>query len=135
MSIRGSCLCGAVQYEVSEPFQLVGNCHCSRCRKANGAAYVTWGILVPGSFRWTSGEEFVENYASSPGTARSFCRQCGSSLASSHAGVVGEVVLGSVDGDPGTVPGAHIFVASKASWHEITDTLPQFQEWPPGFAS
>lgn len=134
MTIKGSCLCGAVTYEVTEPFQFLGNCHCSICRKANGAAFVTWGIVKRGTFRWTAGEEFVQGYESSPGNTRCFCKRCGSSLASSHAGVVGEVVVGSVDGDPGARPSEHIFVKSRASWHEITDALPQHQAWPPGGA-
>jgi hypothetical protein len=135
MSIKGSCLCGAVTYEVTEPFQFLGNCHCSQCRKSNGAAFATWGILNPGTFQWTSGQEFVQSYETSPGNARCFCKQCGSTLASTHSGVVGEVVVGTVDGDPGARPREHIFVGSKAAWHEITDTLPQHEEWPPGFAS
>jgi hypothetical protein len=44
----------------------------------------------------------------------------------------GEVVLGTVDGDPGARPGEHIFVGSKAPWYEIVDALPQFEGWPPG---
>ena len=44
---------------------------------------------------------------------------------------VGEVVAGTVDGDPGTCPREHIFVGSKAPWHDIADRLPQYEEWPP----
>ena len=133
MSIKGSCLCGAVTYAVTAPFELVGNCHCSRCRKANGAAFVTWGIVRPESFRWTSGEERVRRYESSPGHERCFCERCGSSLASAHHGVVGEVVMGTVEDDAGAAPREHIFVGSKAPWHRITDALPQHEAWPPGF--
>jgi hypothetical protein len=132
MSIKGSCLCGAVTYEVAAPFQFLGNCHRTMCRKANGAAYVTCGILNPGTFRWTSGERLIESYVSSPGNTRCFCSRCGSSLASAHGDVVGEVVAGSLDNDPGMRPREHIFVASKAPWHEITDDLPQHRAWPPG---
>jgi hypothetical protein len=134
MTISGSCLCGAVGYEITGSFALVGNCHCSICRKSNGAAFVTWGIIRPEQFQWTAGEECIEGYQSSPGRTRCFCRKCGSPLASSHSGKVSEVVLGTVDGDPGMRPGEHIFVGSKASWYEITDTLPQYEEWPPGVA-
>jgi hypothetical protein len=135
MSIKGSCLCGAVAYEVTAPFQFLGNCHCSRCRKSNGAAFVTWGILNPGTFKWTSGESLVRSYESSPGNARCFCVKCGSALASAHAGVIGEVVIGTVDGDPGDTPREHIFVGSKACWYQITDGLPQHAEWPPGLGN
>ena len=134
MSISGSCLCGSVKYEIAGEFQVVGNCHCSLCRKAHGAAFATWGIIDPRQFRWTAGEDFVQAYESSPGRTRCFCRRCGASLASAHDGAVGEVALGTVDGDPGLRPSEHIFVGSKAVWHEITDALPQHAEWPPGFA-
>jgi hypothetical protein len=45
---------------------------------------------------------------------------------------VGEVAAGTLDGDPGVRPREHIFVGSKAPWHEITDALPQYAQWPPG---
>jgi hypothetical protein len=96
-----------------------------------GAAFATWGIIKPELFRWTSGEGFIETYESSPGRDRCFCKKCGAPLVSTHSGVVGEVVAGTVDGDPGARPREHIFVASRASWHEITDALPQYDEWPP----
>ena len=133
MSVKGSCLCGSVVYEVTGPLKFMGNCHCSICRKSHGAAYATWGIISPEQFRWISGEEFVQHYESSPGRTRCFCKKCGSPLAGAHSGVVGEVVVGTIDGDPGTRPQEHIFVGSKALWHDIVDTLPQHEGWPPGF--
>ena len=133
MTIEGGCLCGAVRYAISGEFQVVGNCHCSMCRKSNGAAYVTWGLFDPAQFKWTAGEDFVGSHRSSANVERRFCTKCGSSLASAHDGHISEVTLGTVDGDPGARPREHIFVGSKAPWHEITDSLPQHQEWPPGF--
>lgn len=133
MAITGSCLCGAIGYEIMGSFEAIGHCHCSMCRKSQGAAFATWGMIKPERFRWTSGVELVEAYASSPARARCFCRRCGSPLVSTHCGKVTEVVLGSVDGDPGARPREHIFVRSKARWFEIADALPQFEEWPPSF--
>jgi hypothetical protein len=133
MAITGSCLCGTVRYEIDGSFAMAGHCHCSICRKSHGAAFVTWAILErPQQFRWTAGTEEVTAYASSPGRERCFCRKCGSSLVATHGGKVTEVVLATVDGDPGVRPREHIFVGSKAPWYEITDGLPQFEEWPPG---
>jgi hypothetical protein len=65
------------------------------------------------------------------GRERCFCGKCGSPLASTHHGV-GEVVLASVDGEPGVRPREHIFVGSKAPWDEIADALPRHDAWPPG---
>lgn len=135
MVIKGSCLCGTVRYEVTGPVEVVGHCHCSICRKSHGAAFATWMIINSDQFRWTSGVESVAEYESSPGRERCFCKRCGSPLAASHAGQVTEVVLGTADGDPGVRPREHIFVGSKAPWYEITDSLPQSEEWPPGMDS
>ena len=135
MAMSGSCLCGSVTYEIAGALKFIGHCHCSMCRKSHGAAFATWGIVDPGQFRWTSGAEHVEGYDSSPGARRCFCRKCGSPLVAMHEGAVGEVVVGTIDGDPGARPREHIFVGSKAPWHEITDTLPQFAQWPPAAAA
>ena len=131
MAVSGSCLCGAVNYEITGSFGGAGHCHCPMCRKSHGAAFVTWAFVTPDQFRWTSGTEFVEGYASSPGRERCFGRKCGSPLVATHSGKVTEVVLGTVNGDPGVRPSEHIFTGSKACWYEIADALPQFEEWPP----
>ena len=133
MALTGGCLCGAVRYEIAGTLGRTGHCHCSMCRKSHGAAFVTWAMVEPEQFRWTSGTELVTQYESSPGRARCFCSRCGSALVSMHCGDVLEVALGSTDGDPGVRPGEHIFVGSRACWYEIADALPRFEEWPPGF--
>ncbi len=101
------------------------------CRKAHGAAFGTYASVEPGDFRWMEGEELVTAYESSPGERRLFCRVCGSSLGGVGSSDLRLVTLGTVDGDPGTRPEAHIFAASRAPWHEITDELPQYEEWSP----
>ena len=41
------------------------------------------------------------------------------------------IPLGSLDDDPVVKPVDHIFVSSKADWHEITDDLPTYKDGPP----
>lgn len=129
--IHGSCLCQAVTYEASEP-TLSLNCHCSRCRKWQGAAFASVLRVSTGNFKILQGEDAIARYRSSPGAERCFCKICGSSLFTlrSDLGRV-HVRLGTVDGDPGIRPSGHIFVGSKAPWFEITDSLPQHDEAPP----
>ena len=102
------------------------------CRKAHGAAFATFASVRPEEFRWTSGADLVSAFESSPGEERLFCTKCGSSLGASTGGRIDSVTLGTVDGDPGIRPRSHIFVGSKAEWHEIEDDLPRFEEQPPG---
>jgi hypothetical protein len=130
----GSCLCGQVRYELAGPGQFINHCHCSMCRKAHGAAFRTRASVGRADFRFVAGEELVQRYRSSPGTERSFCRVCGANLVSffdDRPDVLG-FPLGTLDDDPGVKPVAHMHVASKAPWHDITDDLPCFETVPPG---
>ena len=132
MLITGACLCGAVRYEINGQLLDAGNCHCSMCRKAHGAAYATYANVDPEEFHWVCGEELLSCYESSPNSGRIFCSVCGSTLGGTEDGRIDSVTLGTVECDPGIRPRSHIFVGSKAPWHEITDGLPRFEEWPPG---
>jgi len=58
------------------------------------------------------------------------CASCGSFLFSVvRDGEYVHVGMGSLIDSPSIQPTAHIFVGSKAPWHEITDDLPQFEEY------
>ena len=131
MAIKGGCLCGKVRYEVTGPLFGVDHCHCSMCRRQHGAAFSTYADFDPGDFTWISGEDLVKLYETPSGGGWCFCSECGSTLAGTDKGKISTVTLGTVEGDPGIKPEAHIFVGSKAPWYEISDDLPQFEERPP----
>jgi hypothetical protein len=130
----GRCLCGTVRYEIDGPFSNMAHCHCSMCRKHHGSAYATWAVAPIAGFRYTQGESSVGRYESSAGFRRSFCTVCGSVVPDGieSSGLV-ICPAGNLEGDPGVEPGLHMFVGSKARWHEITDNLPRFEEYPPQF--
>jgi hypothetical protein len=131
--LKGSCLCAGVTYEITGPLDEARNCHCSMCRKAHGAAFRSRASVRSGDFRLTAGENLVTWYESSPGTQRGFCSRCGSPLLSrfEESPEVRGLPLGCLDKDPGVKPAMHIFVASKAPWFEIIDSLPRYKEGPP----
>jgi hypothetical protein len=130
--LRGSCLCGQVRYEVSGKLCDPLNCHCSMCRKAQGAAFRSRARVQSRDFRWTSGEHLLTFFESSPGNHRGFCRVCGSPILSKFDadGSVLSLPLGTLDDDPGIRPQMHVYVASKAPWFTISDDLPQFAVLP-----
>lgn len=130
--IQGSCLCGTVRFQLEGNPQFINHCHCSMCRKVHGAAFGSFLHAGGRGFSWLSGEAEVQHFDSSPGNRRAFCKTCGSSvpvLEEEGAHVI--IPAGSLDDDPGVRPIVHIHTASKAGWFEITDTLPQFPEFPP----
>ena len=131
---RGSCLCGGVRFAVAGDLGRALNCHCGMCRKAHAAAFRTRAVVRRDAVTWISGEDLIARYESSASTVRTFCRRCGTRLVSEFAEepAVYGIPLALFDEDPGVRPAMHIFVGSKAPWHEITDDLPQFPGPPPG---
>ena len=129
--VRGSCVCGDVQFEMSEPFDIIHNCHCSRCRKARAAAHTTNGFLADTGLKFTSGEEHVKTYLLPEANAfgQAFCEKCGGKVPRhNQARNMYSVPLGSLDDDPGQKPHSHIYIDSKADWDEVTGDLPRFAE-------
>lgn len=129
--MTGSCLCGAVGFELEAPASPIELCHCGRCRKAYGSAFAATLYVGAGRFRWTRGEDRAAVYDAPirdhpPAYRHVFCRDCGSSLpiVRSDAGLV-EIPAGAIDGDLAARPIRHIFVACKAPWFEIADDLPR----------
>lgn len=127
-------MCGAVRFEVTEPFVSAAYCHCTRCQRRTGTAAAASARIVPGSLRVTSGEELIAEWdPGDGGFAKCFCSACGSALWSRHAeSGATSVRLGVVDGDPGIRPQWHQFVAYAASWEDILDDgLPRYAEAKP----
>jgi hypothetical protein len=127
MNITGSCLCGAIAYEVTAPFAHFRHCYCSRCRKASGASHATNAVVPPESFRWIRGESEVVRFdlPQAASFATGFCRRCGSQMP--HLTRSGRSVIvpaGSLDADPGERPRQHAFWSSRAPWTESPGDLP-----------
>jgi hypothetical protein len=127
-SLRGSCACGAVQYEVTDEFRYAANCHCSRCRAATGSAFKPFAGIERDRLRLTGGADrlLIDGEDDLNDTR---CGACGSLLFSVvRDGAWVHVAMGSLVDAPRIRPSEHIYVGSKAPWFEITDDRPQNQE-------
>jgi hypothetical protein len=142
-SVRGSCLCGGIKFEITGPLMSPLNCHCSQCRKQHGAAFRSRMRVKADDVRWLQGEDLIKFYETSRGYLRGFCRNCGSPVINkngpnwkSPAEFPGGgapqhgIPLGLLD-NPAVRPACHTFVDSKAAWYDITDDLPQYPGYPP----
>ncbi len=132
MVLRGSCLCGAVRYEIDGALGPIVCCHCSMCRKAQGTAFGTNAPVEASRFRIVAGADVLREYRSSASKSRSFCGTCGSPIHSRHDGRAEvRVRIGTLDTPIEARPVAHIHVASKAEWDVIADALPQHAAFEP----
>lgn len=129
--IEGGCLCGAIRFEIDAfvgPFEL---CHCARCRKASGSAFVSGIGVKVADFSWISGREWIRLFEAPviewpPGYQTAFCIRCGSPAPHFEEGDEWfELAAGLLDGNPGIRPDRHIFVECGSSWYAIADELPR----------
>ena len=123
---KGSCLCGAVSYEVAAPLHPPDACHCSQCRKQSGHYWASTDVAR--ADLTIHGAEKLTWFRSSEKVRRGFCSTCGSALFWDpvRKDLVG-VAMGAFDQPTDTQLGIHIFVAEKGDYYDIADGLPQNQ--------
>ena len=128
--LKGSCCCGAIQFELSEQPMMLASCHCSRCRKV-GASQIAF--VTSNSFKLLSGKEHIAVFKATPPYQynRCFCSTCGSAL--------GEILSQDdtfpiaahcIDSELTITNAFHEFVSEKPSWLEIGDSARQFEGHP-----
>jgi hypothetical protein len=127
--LSGRCECGTVRYRVADAFRYAADCHCSRCRAATGSAFKAFAGIEREKLALTAGQDSLLVVGEEDANDTR-CGVCGSLLFSVvRDGASVHVAMGSLVDDPSIRPSAHIFVGSKAPWFEITDDLPQFEEY------
>ena len=128
----GSCLCGGLRYEIQGKIGDIVQCHCRKCRKANVKAIETNAPIQKEDFKIVQGEHLLKKFQSTATTQRCFCADCGSPIISikTETPDVYRLRIGTLDTALTQTPTQHIFVASKAEWDTICDTLPQYAERP-----
>ena len=128
MSVKGSCDCQGVVFELIGELRDVVFCHCSQCRKTSGhywaatqVSKVNLNLIKATSLSW---------YDSSDKARRGFCSVCGSSMFYERKGIDKiSVSAGSLEIPTSLDRMRHIYVASKGDYYDISDDLPQFEEY------
>ncbi len=116
--IKGSCLCGAVKFEIEGQLSNASHCHCRLCQKAHGAAFASYAEANENDLEILTGAQLIKQYQSSPHTSRSFCGICGSNLFwkdSNNKGII-DVALACLDSGFDESVSRHIYTESKAGW-------------------
>jgi len=125
MRREGGCSCGAVRYRVQGEPRVVSHCHCDHCRRASGAAFVTWAEFASEQYRLLQGSP--RTHRSKPSVCREFCPACGTQLTyrdernAEHL----DVTVCSLD-DPETLrPVDHLWCERMLGWVTAADALPR----------
>jgi hypothetical protein len=124
--LEGGCLCGKIRYRAAgQPYDIT-HCHCTLCRRASGAAFVTWFSVPARGFSFVRGAP--ARYASTPAALRTFCAACGTPLTFQLHSAPDEidVTLCSLDDPNRLTPEDHTFVRNRLHWVALADGLPQY---------
>ena len=130
--IAGSCFCGQNQFEITEPAVDTHHCHCSICRRLQGAAFVTLSIFPRTGFKWTKGGD-LQTFHSSDKVHRNRCKNCGSPLTIDLDALPNLIAVSranlEVTGEPGHPAQTlrHAFWPDRVPWLQISDNLPKAQ--------
>jgi hypothetical protein len=131
--VRGACLCGAIQFEITPPYLGFWYCHCERCQRSSGSAHASNIFMKPEQFKWLKGENNITLFIHKEAEdyPRAFCKTCGSPVPRfSRDGVRWVVQAGLLEYDPGIQPTDNIFWPLHAPWYVNPDGLPNHEKRP-----
>ena len=125
----GACQCGALHFHAELPSKWVAHCHCSMCRRAHGAAFVTWVGMDAARCAIDDTRQTLRWYASSPSAERGFCSHCGSMIFFRAERWAGElhIALAHFHDPVDRAPQAHAFWDAHVDWVALdpNDGLPR----------
>lgn len=127
----GSCLCGAVAFEISGAAVAEGYCHCRYCATWSGAPVSPLVVLPAGSIRLTRGAEHIATYNKTPTANRKFCTKCGGHVLCELPDEELEEFYPDTVPDYPFTPSFHLYYASKTL--AMADGLPKFRDMPAEF--
>jgi hypothetical protein len=127
--MKGSCMCGAIEYEVSSLDMPIIFCHCTTCRKAHAAPYAPTAGVMREHFQWVRGKEKLSSFESSQGKLRHFCSLCGTHLIAERPEQPHVILrVATLDEDPSKRPEAHIWTSHDVEWLD-ENGAPRYDEW------
>lgn len=133
--VSGACLCGALRFSVALPARWVAHCHCSRCQRAHGAAFVTWVGLLDEAVDIVNPHGVLTWYQAAE-ASRGFCSRCGSPLFFKSPRYPGElhIARAAFTNELAQLPECNVFYDTHALWAERVESLPceDDPEWSQG---
>ena len=126
--IKGSCLCGGVQYEYDGELTELAVCHCEMCKRAQGTPFVTNSPIKSERFRIVTGKDLLKAYFSSEKKQRVFCVNCGSPLYSQRIDIpeVLRLRVGTVTSGKIPPPDYQQYCESVSDWFVLSDDMPRY---------
>jgi hypothetical protein len=129
---EGGCACGEVRYRLTSEPLFVHCCHCRRCQRQTGSAFVVNILIETDRVELLAGEpERVDVPRGGSGKQKIWrCPSCQIALYSQYTrATVRFVRAGTLDEPASVTPDVHIFTSTKLSWVTLPDSVPAFTSY------
>jgi hypothetical protein len=130
--LSGGCLCGVIEFSLSDDFSAFYQCHCKQCQHLTGSAFASNLITTPDNIEWLKGADNIKKYEHpSRDFAKAFCGSCGSAVPfvnKSRRSLI--VPAGSLNTFPAIRPQANIFTSEEACWLKPGQGAKEFEGFP-----
>ena len=129
--MKGKCLCGQVEFEISGNLPNLYQCHCNLCKKTTGTSSCSSLVIDSDKIKWIKGKDKISTYTKENGFITNFCSTCGSPVPNKMN--IGEYIwvpAGSLEGPINRKVAVHIFTESKASWEQETSNCKNIESGP-----
>ena len=125
---HGNCLCGAVRFTAQLPSKWVVHCHCTRCQRAHGAAFVTWVGFETTQVQIDNAQHALRwfNHPTMGNSQRGFCSHCGSPMFFRSERYEGELHIARAlfTTELDRIPESHVYYGSRVDWVNVDSHLP-----------
>jgi hypothetical protein len=132
--LYGSCNCGFITYQVTEPFEFQVACHCTQCQKHSQSAFSLTALIAANAFRVTAGTPRQWTKIGDSGTRYVcyFCPQCGNRIYHQNPERPEKVrvKLGTLEDTVHIRPDVHIWTQYKQRWFSLPEGVASFPGQP-----
>ena len=128
--MKGSCLCGTIEFSVRDLGKSIYQCHCSLCRKQGGSASNSGTVVPLSQLTWIGGKEHIKSWVKDSGFRSDFCSNCGSPVPNTLRGRnYYWIPVGVLEDGPFNIV-ANLYTGSKASWGVVAPTGKKLETMP-----
>jgi hypothetical protein len=129
-ALQGGCACARVRYRLSGAPMFVHCCHCLRCQRETGSAFVLNALIETDRIAATGPSPEATAVPTDTGASHRIfrCSDCRTALWSEYGGVekLRFVRVGTLDEPHALTPDVHIYTRSKVPWIALPTNVPAF---------
>lgn len=135
-SYEGSCSCGGVRFRMETAPMIVHCCHCRRCQRQTGSAFVVNALIETDRLTLLEGDPCNVPVQSESGEGQDIlrCPDCQVALWSHYARATDRLAfvrVGTLDEAPLVEPDVYIHLASKQPWVIVPGDAKTYPEYYP----